>query len=76
MLQLNCFKNSILTLNKYLWFISESITNAKKGDFADDPKLKCYIKCVFDELGMVSDNNIYIIYESWFRKYGIVLFSI
>lgn len=30
------------------------ILNARKGDFADDEKFKCYFKCLFDQMGCVS----------------------
>nr|CAI5825743.1 unnamed protein product [Callosobruchus analis] len=30
------------------------ILNARKGDFADDPKLKCYMRCILNEVGTVS----------------------
>ncbi|BET00593.1 Odorant Hypothetical protein protein [Nesidiocoris tenuis] len=28
-----------------------------KGNFADDPKLRCYFKCVFGNLGVISDDG-------------------
>nr|AXU25084.1 odorant-binding protein 19 [Cyrtorhinus lividipennis] len=28
-----------------------------KGQFADDPKLKCYFKCVFGNIGVISDDG-------------------
>nr|AQY18969.1 odorant-binding protein [Galeruca daurica] len=33
------------------------VTNAKTGNLADDPKLKCYSACIFDELGVIDDNE-------------------
>ncbi|XP_072387614.1 general odorant-binding protein 69a-like [Diabrotica undecimpunctata] len=33
------------------------IEKAKSGDFVEDPKLKCYMKCVFDEIGVITDDG-------------------
>ncbi|KAL3282926.1 hypothetical protein HHI36_006084 [Cryptolaemus montrouzieri] len=34
------------------------ITNAQKGEFADDDKLKCYSKCLLDQMAIADENGI------------------
>ncbi|XP_023014266.1 general odorant-binding protein 69a [Leptinotarsa decemlineata] len=33
------------------------IVNARNGDFSEDNKLKCYMKCIFEELGALEDDG-------------------
>nr|ALR72508.1 odorant binding protein 20 [Colaphellus bowringi] len=35
----------------------DMIVNARNGDFSEDNKLKCYMKCVFEELGVLDDDG-------------------
>ncbi|XP_057328004.1 general odorant-binding protein 69a-like [Microplitis mediator] len=46
-----CVKESGLT--------SEDLVNkAAVGEFTDDPQLKCYLKCIFDQFRLVSKRGI------------------
>lgn len=42
----------------YRSFFADLIAECGKGNFQDDPKLKCYFKCVFDEMGVVSISTL------------------
>ncbi|CAH1958897.1 unnamed protein product [Acanthoscelides obtectus] len=33
------------------------IINARKGDFSEDQKLKCYMRCIFAEIGTIEDDG-------------------
>ncbi|KAG5861469.1 hypothetical protein JTB14_027899, partial [Gonioctena quinquepunctata] len=33
------------------------ILNARKGEFPEDNNLKCYMKCIFEELGTLEDDG-------------------
>nr|AHA39268.1 odorant-binding protein 3 [Monochamus alternatus] len=33
------------------------ISKAQKGEFTEDEKLKCYMKCIFDETGLFGDDG-------------------
>ncbi|CAG9825400.1 unnamed protein product [Phaedon cochleariae] len=33
------------------------ISKVRAGDFAEDNKLKCYMKCIFEELGVIGDDG-------------------
>ncbi|CAG9854874.1 unnamed protein product [Phyllotreta striolata] len=38
--------------------VSEDVINqAKAGEFPQDNALKCYMKCVFDEVGIIGDDG-------------------
>ncbi|XP_072387221.1 general odorant-binding protein 69a-like isoform X2 [Diabrotica undecimpunctata] len=38
--------------------VSEDVIDkAKSGDFVQDPKLKCYMKCYFDKIGVIGDDG-------------------
>ncbi|XP_014257013.1 general odorant-binding protein 83a-like [Cimex lectularius] len=34
------------------------IKPCETGNFADDPKLKCYFKCIFAQVGAISDDDV------------------
>lgn len=34
------------------------IKDAQNGNFAEDPKLKCYIKCLMDQMAVADDNGV------------------
>ncbi|CAG9834999.1 unnamed protein product [Diabrotica balteata] len=37
--------------------VSEDVIDkARSGDFVQDAKLKCFMKCYFDKIGVVSEN--------------------
>ncbi|KAK9869630.1 hypothetical protein WA026_003375 [Henosepilachna vigintioctopunctata] len=36
----------------------ELISRAQKGDFADVEELKCYTKCIFDQLAIADENGV------------------
>ena len=51
-------------LRKWGWLLNvvissktDLIVEARKGNFANDPKLMCYMKCLFVTLGPVSKNR-------------------
>ncbi|VEN34165.1 unnamed protein product [Callosobruchus maculatus] len=33
------------------------ILNARKGEFPEDPKLKCYMRCILNEIGTIEDDG-------------------
>nr|XP_015835846.1 PREDICTED: pheromone-binding protein-related protein 6-like [Tribolium castaneum] len=35
----------------------DQIENARKGNFAEDDSFKCYFKCVFDQMGCMTDDG-------------------
>ncbi|XP_018576270.1 general odorant-binding protein 83a-like isoform X1 [Anoplophora glabripennis] len=35
----------------------ELISKAQKGEFEEDEKLKCYMRCIFDETGLFGDDG-------------------
>ncbi|XP_025837222.1 general odorant-binding protein 83a isoform X2 [Agrilus planipennis] len=36
----------------------EMIENARKGDFADDDRFKCYLKCVMVQMAVMNDEGV------------------
>ncbi|XP_065164900.1 general odorant-binding protein 83a-like [Atheta coriaria] len=36
----------------------DAIVNCRKGEFADDPKLKCYMHCLMDQMAVVDDDGV------------------
>ncbi|KAJ3653942.1 hypothetical protein Zmor_013163 [Zophobas morio] len=36
---------------------NDMITAARNGDFADDENFKCYFKCLFDQMGCMTDDG-------------------
>ncbi|XP_025837223.1 general odorant-binding protein 83a isoform X3 [Agrilus planipennis] len=36
----------------------QMIENARKGDFADDDRFKCYLKCVMVQMAVMNDEGV------------------